>query len=70
MVISFFFANDAEQTASTIPFGPRVNFIRYEEAEEVGGTVVNLAGWGATTVDLHFDLHIEPSCIINLLIKH
>ncbi|XP_032788230.2 complement factor D [Daphnia magna] len=38
------------QTASTIPFGPRVNFIRYEEAEEVGGTVVNLAGWGATTV--------------------
>ncbi|XP_057373938.1 complement factor D-like [Daphnia carinata] len=38
------------QTASTMTFGPRVNFIRYEEAEEVSGTVVKLAGWGATTV--------------------
>ncbi|XP_046639651.1 trypsin-1-like [Daphnia pulicaria] len=38
------------QMATTITFGPRVNLIRYDEAEEVGGTTVKLAGWGATTV--------------------
>ena len=39
-----------QQMATTITFGARVNLIRYEEAEEVGGTEVQLAGWGATTV--------------------
>lgn len=41
---------DMQQMATTITFGPRVNLIRYDEAEEVGGTTVKLAGWGATTV--------------------
>jgi hypothetical protein len=39
-----------QQMATAINFGAKVNLIRYEEAEEVGGTVVKLAGWGATTV--------------------
>lgn len=39
-----------QQMATAITFGAKVNLIRYEEAEEVSGTVVKLAGWGATTV--------------------
>jgi len=41
---------EMQQVASAITFGSRVNLIRYDEADEVAGTIVKLAGWGATTV--------------------
>ena len=50
-----------KQTASPISFGPKVGFIRYDEAEEIPATVVEFAGWGGTTV---FSWFIYVLCVL------